>query len=140
MKNEEFIELRNKFLLGVLVALVVTVPFLLFFVNRYLGSRSSIMEAYNNKKTFTVLVYKSSDCNYCSIIKSRLKGLDIYYLEYDIDKPKDKERTFKKFGFSEKSIVVPALIYVKDGESVVRTFDIKDEAMIDEFIKYSKTA
>ena len=140
MKNEEFIELRNKFLLGVLVALVVTVPFLLFFVNRYLGSRSSIMEAYNNKKTCTVLVDKSSDCDYCSIIKSRLKDLDIYYLEYDLDKPKDKERTFKKFGFSEKSLVVPALIYVKDGESVVRTFDIKDETMIDEFIKYSKTA
>lgn len=32
MKNEEFIELRNKFLLGVLVALVVTVPFLLFLL------------------------------------------------------------------------------------------------------------
>ena len=47
MKNEEFIELRNKFLLGILVALIVTVPFLLFFVNRYAANKSKVIDAYN---------------------------------------------------------------------------------------------
>lgn len=140
MKNEEFIELRNRFLLGILVALVITVPFLLFFISRYTGSTADVIDAYNKKETFTVLVYKSSDCDKCSMIENKLKNLDIYYLEYDLDNPKEKENTFKKFGFKEKELIVPALIYVKEGVTVVRTFDIEDENSVDEFIKYRETA
>lgn len=138
MKNEEFIELRNKFLLGVLVALIVTVPFLLFFVNRYVANKSKVIDAYNEKKTFTVLVYKSSDCSKCSMIREKLDDEDIYYLEYDLDKENTKDTAYSRFGFSESKLKVPALIYVKDGVSVVSSLDIKDSKAVEEFIKYSK--
>ena len=140
MRNEEFIELRNKFLLGVLVALIITIPFLLLFIRQYRANKSSVLEAYGNKKTFTVLIYKSSDCSKCKMIRSKLDSLDVYYLEYDLDKAVGKETLLKRVGVSEKDLIIPALVYVKNGESIVRSLEIDDEESIDEFVNYSKTA
>ena len=42
MANEELIELRNKLILGVSVALVITVPFLFFFITRYSNIKSNV--------------------------------------------------------------------------------------------------
>lgn len=139
MNNEEFIGLRNKFLLGIVVALIITVPFLLFFVNRYKVNKSEVIKSYNNNETFSVLIYKSSDCEKCKMIRKKLTSLNIDYLEYDLDKEMNKEIAYSKFGFSESKLKVPALIYVKDGVSVVSVLDVDTEESIEEFVKYSRS-
>ena len=87
MVNEELIELRNKLILGVSVALVITVPFLFFFITRYSNIKSNVYKAYRTEKTFVIYVTDSS-CDKCSMVKNKLKNLDVEYIEYDLSKSK----------------------------------------------------
>ena len=80
MANEELIELRNKLILGVSVALVITVPFLFFFITRYSNIKSKVYKAYRAEKTFVIYVTDSS-CDKCSMVKNKLKNLDVEYIE-----------------------------------------------------------
>lgn len=138
MANEELIELRNKFILGVAVALIITVPFLFFFITRYSNIKSKVYKAYRAEKTFIVYVTDSS-CDKCSMVENKLKNLDVSYIEYDLSKARDKDLVIKKIGVKESTLVAPSLVYVKDGVSMINLLNISSEEEIDGFIKYMDT-
>lgn len=137
MKNEEFIELRNKFILGVVIALIITIPFLCLFISRYSGTKTNVYKSFRNKETFIIYVSNSS-CDNCEFVEKKLEELDVSYLEYNLDKAKDKDLVIDKIGIKEEKIKVPALIYVKEGVPLVNSLDISEEDDILDFIKYSK--
>lgn len=138
MDNEEFIELRNKFLLGVVVSIIIVIPFLFLFINRYTGIKSSVYKAYRSDKTFLVLVTNKEKSKECQKIKKILKDKDISYLEYNLDKVKDRDLVIPMFGVAEKKILVPALFYVKDGETSMYTLEVDSEKRVDSFISANK--
>ena len=122
MDNEEFIELRNKFLLGVVVSLIIVIPFLFLFINRYTGVKSSVYKAYKSNETFVVLITNTEKKSECQKIKKILKDSDVSYLEYNLD----------------KEIQVPALFYVKDGKTVMYTLEVTGEEKVSSFISSTK--
>lgn len=138
MANEELIELRNKFILGVSVALIITVPILFFFITRYSSVKSKVYNAYRAEKTFVVYVTDSS-CDKCSMVKNKLKNLDVSYIEYNLSKARDKDLVISKFGVKESTLVAPSLIYVKNGVSMLNLLNISSEEEIEGFIKYMDT-
>ena len=138
MANEELIELRNKLILGVSVALVLTVPFLFFFITRYSNIKSNVYKAYRAEKTFVIYVTDSS-CDKCSMVKNKLKNLDVEYIEYDLSKARDKDLVIKKIGVKESTLIAPSLVYVKKGVSMINLLNISSEEEIDGFISYMDT-
>ncbi len=138
MANEELIELRNKFILGVCVSLVITLPILFFFIVRYSSVKSKVYNAYRAEKTFVVYVTDSS-CDKCSMVENKLKDLDVSYIEYNLSKVRDKDLVISKFGVKESTLVAPSLIYVKNGVSMLNLLNISSEEEIDGFINYMGT-
>ena len=122
MVNEELIELRNKLILGVSVALVITVPFLFFFITRYSNIKSNVYKAYRAEKTFVIYVTDSS-CDKCSMVKNKLKNLDVEYIEYDLSKARDKDLVIKKIGVKESTLIAPSIVYVNKGVSIISYMD-----------------
>ena len=127
MVNEELIELRNKLILGVSVALVITVPFLFFFITRYSNIKSNVYKAYRAEKTFVIYVTDSS-CDKCSMVKNKLKNLDVEYIEYDLSKARDKDLVIKKIGVKESTLIAPSLVYVKKGVSMINLLNISNSS------------
>ncbi len=138
MDNEEFIELRNKFLLGMVVSLIIVIPFLFLFINRYTGVKSSVYKAYKSNETFVVLITNTEKKSECQKIKKILKDSDVSYLEYNLDKAKDRDLVIPLFGIAEKKIQVPALFYVKDGKTVMYTLEVTGEEKVSSFISSTK--
>lgn len=138
MNNEELRDLRNKLLLSIVVVLVIVVPFIVLFVNRYMGIKSSVYKAYKADETFAFLVYDSSNCSKCEMIRSNLKDFDTKVLEYDVRKANDKDVIFTNIGLAQNKVKMPALVYVKDGVTTLITLDIKDSEAVSDFIEYSK--
>mgnify|MGYP003549528394 CR=1 FL=1 len=138
MANEELIELRNKLILGVSVALVITVPFLFFFITRYSNIKSKVYKAYRAEKTFVIYV-TDSFFFLCSMVKNKLKNLDVEYIEYDLSKARDKDLVIKKIGVKESTLIAPSLVNVKPGVTLINLLNISSAEDVDGFISYMDT-
>ena len=58
MRDPEFIELRNKFFLGIFIFLIFAIPIFFFIKNKLFISDSNITKAINNKKTYFTYDWK----------------------------------------------------------------------------------
>lgn len=134
MKEDKDLEqLKKRLLLGILVMVVILVPFTCLFLRKTMN-KSDVLKKYNHKKTFMVLVTNSNEKDKCNSLKKTLKNKDISYVEYNLDKTYDKDRVLPKFGVSYESINVPMLVYVYKGKTVIRVMNVYDESVLDDFL------
>ncbi len=135
MDSEEFQELKNRFLLGLLIAGICSF-LLIFLLASKLGSyNSKVLKGLNGKKTFFVLLTNSKDCSECDDYLKKIDKLDVVYYNYDLSKESDYTDILKRIGLSENVVELPGIIYIKNGEMVANIMGIDDDEVFEEFIK-----
>lgn len=135
MKDPEFIELRNKFLLALLVALIFSVPIFFIFKNK-LVSNNSIEDKINNNKNI-VLYIVEDNCINCNKIK---KYLDSNKIKYNMiyKNSNDYQKTMNTMGVNKEKIISPAIMYIEETKLKSYIVDIKSEKEAEEFINNYK--
>lgn len=137
MDSEEFTELKNRFLLGLLVASICAF-LLIFLLASKLGNYDSrVLKGINNKKTFFVLLTNSKECSKCDNYLEKIKGLDVNYYNYDLAKESDYTDVLKRIGLSENVVELPGIIYIEKGKMIANAMDIDDEVFNDFVKRYS---
>lgn len=137
MKDPEFIELRNKFLLAVLVALAFTIPVIFIFKNRLVGNESSILKELKNNKEIVILV-TDKDCNNCNKYKKVLDNYNVNYKVLNKDTNRDYEKILQKISLNKKIIVTPTIIYTKKGKTISFITDINSSEELKTYIENYK--
>ena len=123
MKDPEFIELRNRFLFGLVVAIVFAASFFLLFFNRFKNSRANVLSALNQKETFFLLVREES-CNICDTMEAELKKEKISYKVLE-DRANEYPEVLTKLNLKESSIQIPTVIIIEDGKMSVNMVGMK---------------
>ena len=133
MKDPEFIELRNKFFLGVFIFLLFAVPLFFFLKNKILISDSDLLKSINKKNSMLILLTEDK-CNRCSKSKDVLNKIDINY--YVLNKSRDRDYNTIIYKLElDKDISIPSLIYVEEGKVYAYIDNIKSSKEITNFIE-----
>ncbi len=113
--NEELIELRNRFLFGLGVALVFTIPMLFVFINKFGDKPSKVLEYINNDESMVLFIVEE-DCKNCSKTENILKENSVPYTKINRDRESKYEEILKRINIPKSDIEAPSIIYLKDGE------------------------
>ena len=99
MKDPEFIEMRNKFLLGLIIALIFSIPVFFIFKNKLVVNNELENKISKNKEV--VLYINSNDCINCKKVKKYLDNNKIKYYTLGTSSNKYKG-IMNKIGVNEK--------------------------------------
>ena len=133
MNDPEFIDLRNKVLLGIGICLVLFVPFFFFIRNHLIVDESTIIKRINNNDTFIIFV-TDKKCKDCKKYKKTLKNNKVDYNIINIDKDKNYKKILKELDIESTEITPPSLIYVNEGQPFATLVKIGDEEGLQTFI------
>ena len=134
MKDPEFIELKNRVLLGIGICILLLVPLFLFMHNTLIDDRSYVIKRIDNKDTFLILV-TDNNCKYCKYFETKLKDSNIDYNKINIDKDSNYPYLLQKLDISSSEIIPPSIIHIVDGSLFSTLVDIKTEEAINQFIE-----
>ena len=137
MNDPELIELRNKFLLGILVAVVFCVPIIVFMSKNMVTNDSDIYSYIKNKETFIIFVDEKR-CSACDEVREILDNKNVSYYEMNIDKTKDYLSILKRLNLSEEIVTTPGIIYVDEGKLYSYLFDIESDEQVNNYIELNK--
>lgn len=132
MKDPEFIQLRNRFLLAILIAVVFSVP-LFIFLNRNF-SDTNVLSRVRKKETFIILI-ENKKCKLCEKVDNLLDDNSVDYVRLNRDKNKDYDKILKELDLVNKREEYPIIVYVSEGKMVANLFSIVEVDEVDEFIK-----
>lgn len=135
MRDPEFIELRKRFLLGILIIVVFAVPIIIFLVRTY--GDSKVLSKLNKKESFTILV-TSNECEKCDLVNDILKENNVRFVELNSFTNKDYEEIMRRLKVINKRDEFPILIYVEDGIMKANLFLINDESSVTNFLDFHK--
>ena len=133
MRDPEFIELRNRFLIGLGICIVFMVPFFFFLKNKLINT-SKVIEAINRKEDIVLLV-TSKDCSNCKIYKKQLTNLGVNYIETNRNKDKYYEEILRKLNVVKTDIIPPTIIYIKEGALYATLVEIKTKEELTIFVE-----
>ena len=132
MKDPEFIMLRNRFLLGIIVAIIFVLPLFYFFKNKLLFDESTISKIRDNKK-LTLLVVENK-CEECQEYEKILKANNILYTKINKYKDKSYELVLNELGISNDDVPSPTIIYIEEQKVVATLPKMESEEEITNFI------
>lgn len=135
MKDPEFVQLRNRFFLGVIISLAVAIPLIIFFYKSY--ANSDVLNLINKKETFTLLI-TSNNCDNCKLVKDALDSHDVDYKKINRDTTKDYDTIIQKLQIENKREVYPIVVYVEDGSMKANLLNISSSEMVGEFLTFHK--
>ncbi len=133
MRDPEFIELKNRFLLGVGIVVLFAIPIIIFLVKTY--GTSSVLNKINKDETFTILV-TAKECDNCKLVSSILKDYDVEFVKLNSSSNKNYEEIMKMIKLENKREEFPVLIYIKDGEMQANLFSIDSKEKVEDFIEF----
>ncbi len=134
MKDPEFIDLKNRFLLGVLIGIIILVPFFFFMRNKLVDNKSTVISRINNNDSFIILV-TDKNCKECKNYEKVLKNEKIDYNKVNIDKDKNYPSLLQELDLSSQEIIPPSIIYIANGHLFSTLVNIGNEKDIKTFIK-----
>ncbi len=134
MKDPEFIELRNKFLLGILVSIVFLTPLFFFFYNHLIVKDSSIVERIQRKESFVLLIQDKDYYNRGKMVRNILKEYAVDYEVSNLEKDSHYEEILKILKLSSSDIESPTLVYIEKGVLVSTLPNIQKEEEVLSFI------
>lgn len=139
MRDPEFIELRKRFTLGIIIVLLISVPFLIFITKKFMVETSPIIKGINENKTMLVLVEKV-DCDTCKDIENIIDSYGVKYYKLNSQSDRSYLTIIYKMGITRKDIVEPTLVYINEGKyyaslpSVNSAEDVKSFLLVYGFI------
>lgn len=135
MNDPEFIMLRNRFIIGLIAALVFTIPLTFFFINKLVDKPSKILEEITNQETMLILVTED-DCASCQKVEKVLQENEVAYNRLNKDTDSKYSQILKEIDVTESDITPPTIVYLVDGKlnsSLVTT--TKKEVLL--YIEYN---
>ena len=135
-KDKEYIELRNRFLVGLFIAFVFGAGLIMFFSNRLSIGGKGISSKIKQKETFVIYV-ESNKCDNCKDIKEILDDNSIEYESLDAD-TQEAKNFFEKYKVVDDGHIVPAVIYVKKGKVYSSMYGITNLEEFNLFLKNYK--
>lgn len=135
MKDPEFIQLKNRFLLGVVISLCLAVPLMLFLIKSYGGS--SALDKLNKKDEFVLLI-TSNKCSECKSVEKILDNKDVKITKMNVSTTKDSAEVMRRLGISNTREVYPIVVYVKDGKMIANLYVEKNESDVEKFLEFHK--
>lgn len=133
MRDPEFVELKNKFFIGMGIVILFAIPIMIFLIKTY--GNSDVLNKINKKDSFTILV-TSRDCDNCSMVSSTLKKNDVKFVKLNSATNKNYEEIMRKLTIENKSNEFPFVVYVDDGVMKANLFSIESEKDVVEFVEY----
>lgn len=131
MKDPEFIQLRNRFLFAILIAVIFSIPLIIFLSKNF--SDTNVLSMVRKKETFIILV-ENKKCNLCKKVDDLLEDNSVNYVRLNRDKNKDYDKILKDLGLVNKREEYPIIVYVVDGKMVANLFNITHVNDVKEFI------
>lgn len=131
--DEELISLFKRLGIGIVVLIIFSVVMIILLINRFSPHSSKVVEAVNNKETLYVLI-DNNKCKTCDRIKEVLKEENISYYEINIEKDGHYKEFLESISATENEVVVPTLMYIKEGQLDSTIVEIKDEEILKTFI------
>jgi len=132
MKDREFIELRNRFLLGIFVAFIVVIPFFIILVIKLDQTRPKIKSRLKSKESFYILV-ESRKCESCKAVESILKDRKLDYEKINMEK-EEYEEMLEILHSMSLQVSPPAILFIQDGIMVDQLTKINGNSELEEFI------
>lgn len=133
MNDPEFIMLRNRFLIAIIVALIFTVPLFFFFKNKFLIDES-IINKIKKKENITLLIVKRN-CNECEEYKKQLESSNVAYIKINKDKDKNYDLLLNDLNMSYTDITIPTIIYIENKKVIATLTNNKSAEEVSSFIK-----
>ena len=133
MRDPEFVELKNKFFIGMGIVILFAIPIMIFLIKTY--GNSDVLNKINKKDSFTILV-TSRDCDNCSMVSSTLKKNDVMFVKLNSATNKNYEEIMRKLTIENKSNEFPFVVYVDEGVMKANLFSIESEKDVVEFVEY----
>ena len=125
LNDPEVIELRNRIVLGIVIALIFVVPFTFFFINKLTEKDTKIVKRIKNGESMIILVSNKEVSNEVEI-DDILSEVKIKYYKVTDQSNKDYESLLKTINMPSTDIVPPTVIYIKDGNLTASLVDIKN--------------
>ena len=140
--NKSRIRFENKYLIGIVIAIAITILVIFFTTVKKTSSKTDITNdeiksLIDNKVTALLYVFNSRSSNDMNdIISSELDGLYIEYARYDVSKvtSEDYNNLLKTFDIDKDVFGTPALIYIKNGEMFANIINIDSKEVVNTFI------
>lgn len=131
--DEELISLFKRLGIGIVVLIIFSAVMIILLINRFSPHSSKVVEAVNNKESLYVLI-DNNDCRNCDGIRKILKEENISYYEINIEKDGHYKEFLESISATENEVVVPTLMYIKEGQLDSTIVEIKDEEILKTFI------
>ena len=129
----ELINLFKRLGIGIVILLIFSIVVILLLANRFSPHSSKVIESVQNKESMYVLI-DNNKCSTCKRIKEILKQENTSYYEINIDKDSHYKEFLKSISATENEVVVPTLMYIKEGNLDSTIVDIKDEELLKAFL------
>ena len=133
MKDSEFIELKNRFLVGIGISLLIGIPIFIFYLIRLDFIAPNIVKKIENQDSFFLLV-EEKNCKKCREVKQKLSQLKVDYKVVSTEESNLYNKILDKLGEQEKNFPPPTIIYIEEGSLLASLPDVQSENDLLEFI------
>ena len=133
MRNPEFIEMRNRFILGMVVLILFGIPFLIFITRKFMVETSPIIKGIDNEETMLVYVEKAN-CDNCKEVETMLKSYGIKYNKINSSGDRNYGQILNKLAITTTDIDEPTLLYIEDGKFYAALVSIQTEEQLTSFL------
>ena len=133
MRDPEFIELRNKFLLGIGILIIFAIPIFFFVKNKLYMPDSKIMKYLKKNDSMVILVIENK-CDRCNKSREVLNELNVNYFILNKDTERDYNSIIRKLNI-EDEIQVQSIIYVDEGNLYSYIYNIRNKKEITDFVE-----
>ena len=134
MNDPDFIKLRNRVLIGILIVLAFLIPLIFLFINKFDAGNSKLIKKINKEESVTVLL-TSPDCKTCKEIEKLLSSKNVNYYKLDISKKNEYQEFLQRLTITEKEVVLPTIMYINEGNLVATLVEVKDDEDLNDFIE-----
>ncbi len=135
MKDPEFILLRNRFLLGIGICMVLLIPFFLFFFVKLNQDDSKVVQMIKQKETFFLLI---TDKNTPSSYKKEVKKNGLRYEFLSSENNQYYTSLLRTLDIPKTDVITPSMMYIQEGELKSTLNDISKKEDISIFINNFK--
>lgn len=135
MKDPEFIEMRNKFLISLLIVSIFAALFIVFLF-KLIGTNSNVDNKVLQNKDVLVLVVDNK-CARCDAVKEVLKENNIKYSILDRYKDNKTKYIYQKIGLDDE-ITTPCILSIKKGKLDSYLDNIDDQTVLEEYLNSLK--
>ena len=130
MRDPEFIELRNRFLFGLLISIFIGGLLFLFFYRSYKVQGNDIYKSINKDKV--IVFVEDNNCSKCVEIHHLLDTNKYKYVTYNKDSNNSIEKILR---LDYYGLGVPSLIYLENGRVVSFMNSLDDNSEINDFFE-----